>query len=295
MKISEFAELNHVTTKMLRHYDKIDLLKPSAIDTITRYRLYEACQSHYLNWILILKNLDFSLTQIKEMLNGSISVEKLIGELIRKRIEISLGMNEYIQKKIQIDKLIEILEKEGFCVEKQVNLLHIEQENVHEIKKNMPNMEMFLEAVQDIAAVCAETDSIAIARFDISHFKQVNDEYGFDVGDRVIVACYHIIKENIDPYKDYGVVGRAHGDEFIFCIKAGQKEVEDTACSIVQDMEQYDFSVHGCEKQMGCYIGGLVVGQKSLQEIRSIIESSIETINEARKKGTNGIVIRSYM
>ena len=63
LKISEFAELNNVTAKMLRHYDEIGLLKPSAIDSETGYRSYESEQSHLLHWIIILKNLDFSLAK----------------------------------------------------------------------------------------------------------------------------------------------------------------------------------------------------------------------------------------
>lgn len=293
MKISEFAEMNSVTTKMLRHYDEINLLKPSVIDTSTGYRSYEAEQSHYLAWIVILKNLDFSLSQIKEMLSGPIDSKKMIYELILKRIEISSAMNEQIQKKIEIDKLIKILEKEGFQMDKQINLLKIEQESVHEIKKNIPNMEMFLETANNISALCSENDSIAVFRFDISHFKQVNDDFGFDIGDRVIVACYNIINANIKKYLDQAAIGRAHGDEFIVFAKAGKDETEKAAQVIIRDMKDFDFSSVGCKKQIGCYIGGLSGQQKTVADIRRMIENSIEVINQARKKGSNSIAIQS--
>ena len=42
LKIGEFAKLNNVTTKMLRHYDEIGLLKPACIDESTGYRSYDA-------------------------------------------------------------------------------------------------------------------------------------------------------------------------------------------------------------------------------------------------------------
>jgi GGDEF domain-containing protein len=93
-------------------------------------------------------------------------------------------MNEQIQKKIEIDKLIKIIEEEGLKMDKQINLINIDQESIHEIKKNMPNIEMFLETAKDISSLCSESDHIAVFRFDISHFKQVNDDFGFDVGDR---------------------------------------------------------------------------------------------------------------
>lgn len=294
MKISEFAEMNNVTAKMLRHYDEIGLLKPSVIDDATGYRSYDAEQSHYLNWIIILKNLDFSLTQIKLMLSGPIDGDKMVREMILKRIEISSEMNERIQRKIEIDNLIKILEREGFQMDRLINLLGIEQESIHEIKKNIPNMEMFLEIAYNIAASCSESDSISIFRFDISHFKQVNDDFGFEVGDKVIVACYNIIKTNIEEFLVHTTIGRAHGDEFIVSAMAGKNETEKAAQSIIQDMESYDFSSIGCNKQMGCYIGGLIGHPKTVADIRNMIESSIEVINEARKNGSNSITIKSY-
>ncbi|NJD04823.1 MAG: diguanylate cyclase [Ruminiclostridium sp.] len=294
MKIGEFAEMNNVTTKMLRHYDEIGLLKPSVIDHSTGYRSYEAEQSHYINWIIILKNLDFTLSQIKEMLSGPINCKKMIYELVRKRIEITSAINEQTQKKLEIDKLVKILEKEGFQMDKQINLLSIEPNGVHEIKKNIPNMEMFLETAYNISALCSENDSIMVLRFDISHFKQVNDDYGFDVGDSVIVACYNIINTNIGKKLSQAALGRAHGDEFIIFAKAEKNEIVKIAQSIVDDMKNYNFLAIGCKKQMGCYIGGLISQQKTVANIRNMIESSIEVINQARKEGVNSVVIEPF-
>ena len=114
MKIGEFAEMNRVTTKMLRHYDEIGLLQPSRVDPETGYRIYDESQSAYLNWIIILKNLDFPLSQIRRMLGGPVDSTAMIRQLVRKRIEFISIQNEHIQKKIQIDRLIQLLEKEGF-------------------------------------------------------------------------------------------------------------------------------------------------------------------------------------
>ena len=87
MKIGEFAEMNRVTTKMLRHYDEIGLLQPSRVDPETGYRIYDESQSAYLNWIIILKNLDFPLSQIRRMLGGPVDSAAMIRQLVRKRIE----------------------------------------------------------------------------------------------------------------------------------------------------------------------------------------------------------------
>jgi DNA-binding transcriptional MerR regulator len=44
LKIGAFAKLSRVSTRMLRHYDKIGLLKPIHADPITGYRFYSLDQ-----------------------------------------------------------------------------------------------------------------------------------------------------------------------------------------------------------------------------------------------------------
>lgn len=292
MKISEFAEKNNVTAKMLRHYDEIGLLKPSAIDGETGYRFYEEEQSNYLSWIIILKNLDFSLAKIKEMLSGPMDAEKFIGELINKRIEIYSAMNEQIHKKVEIDRLIKILEKEGIQMDKQINLLDIEKETVHEIKKNIPNMEMFLDEAERIRASCTPDDRLSGFRFDLWRFKQINDDFGFDVGDNVIVACYNIVKKNVELCLKESAIGRAGGDEFIVFAKSEKGDLEKVFMAIINDMEKYDFSIIGCSRQVGCYIGALTGQPRTLTDIRKMIENSIEVSVQAKKKGINSFAIQ---
>jgi len=291
MKIGEFAEMNHVTAKMLRHYDEIGLLQPSQVDPETGYRIYDAAQSTYLNWIIILKNLDFSLSQIRRLLSGPTDSTAMIHQLIRKRIDLISIQNDLIQKKIQIDRLIQLLEKEGFHVKKEIDLLRIDTHTIHEIKINMPNMEMFLEQVQDAVSSFQEDDGFSIARFDIAHFKQVNDVCGFDVGDRVIVTCYEIISRQVEQHLIQPIIGRAGGDEFIIFAKAGRVDIEKAAKAIVASLAQFDFKTIGCPLPMGCYIGGLPGRDKRLVAIRQMIELSIESLQKAREEGVNTVLI----
>jgi diguanylate cyclase (GGDEF)-like protein len=149
-----------------------------------------------------------------------------------------------------------------------------------------------METASSINSLCSENDKIAIFRLDISHFKQVNDNFGFDVGDNVIVACYNIINNCINNTLIHSTLGRAHGDEFIVFAKANLNKIEKIAEEIIAEMQTFDFSSIGCDLQMGCYIGGLVSTSGSLSDIRMMIEGSIDMIEQARSKGKNSFVVR---
>ena len=88
-----------------------------------------------------------------------------------------------------------MLEKEGFQMKNEIDLLQVDAESVHEIKKNMPNLELFIEQIRDLVVSFQEEDVISIIRFNIAHFKQVNDIYGFEVGDRRLSHQLNVCKK----------------------------------------------------------------------------------------------------
>ncbi len=69
MKIHEVARLTGVTVRTLQYYDTIGLLKPSEI-TDAGYRLYDASALERLQQVLFFKELDFSLTEIKQIITN---------------------------------------------------------------------------------------------------------------------------------------------------------------------------------------------------------------------------------
>lgn len=76
--IQEVAKLAKTTSRTLRHYDQIGLLKPSAIGE-NGYRLYNASALIRLQRILTLRDLGMGLVQIGDVLRRDLSeVEALI-------------------------------------------------------------------------------------------------------------------------------------------------------------------------------------------------------------------------
>lgn len=85
MKIGELALFFNISKKALRLYEKKGLLKPAKTDPLTGYRYYSADQVQQLNALIELKALGFSLDEIKTILNGGTSADRLTQALADKK------------------------------------------------------------------------------------------------------------------------------------------------------------------------------------------------------------------
>lgn len=65
IKIGDFAKIFDVSTKTIRHYEKVGLLVPAQVDIYSGYRYFDEENVKRMNEILALKNLGFSLEEIK--------------------------------------------------------------------------------------------------------------------------------------------------------------------------------------------------------------------------------------
>lgn len=66
-RVGEFARLSRASVKMLRHYDRLGLLRPAWVDPSTGYRHYAAAQLPRLNRILLLREVGFRLSEIRDL------------------------------------------------------------------------------------------------------------------------------------------------------------------------------------------------------------------------------------
>lgn len=103
--INEVARLHSLTKKTLLYYDKINLFKPIMVDDETGYRYYSHEQLPYLKQILYLKNLEFSLDEIKNLLDDRNFIN-LIERLEYRREEVTGEINDLVAIKKDLDYLI---------------------------------------------------------------------------------------------------------------------------------------------------------------------------------------------
>lgn len=74
------------------------------------------------------------------------------------------------------------------------------------------NRRALMEQMPIIRAKAARPEeAVSLILFDLDHFKRINDEYGHDAGDSVLMAIGEAVKDHLRPY-DYAA--RMGGEEF---------------------------------------------------------------------------------
>lgn len=116
--IHKLAELAGISTRTLRYYDEIDLLKPASL-TEAGYRMYGSEEVNRLQQILFYRELGISLGQIKDILtspgfDSTVALKEHKEKLIQKRAQLDLLIIN-VDKSIQeYERGIKMTDKEKF-------------------------------------------------------------------------------------------------------------------------------------------------------------------------------------
>src|SRR5260370_29425852 len=111
--IGEFARHGRISVRMLRHYDEIGLLQPAHVDPNTAYRFYAARQLSDLNRVIALKDLGFTLQQVRAILDQRIGAAELRGMLILRRAEIQAQIGAENARLSRVEARLVTIEDEG--------------------------------------------------------------------------------------------------------------------------------------------------------------------------------------
>jgi DNA-binding transcriptional MerR regulator/effector-binding domain-containing protein len=103
--IGEFSKISGLTVKALRFYHEQGLLVPSAIDEDSGYRYYDASKVEAARLIRQLRELDFSLAEIREMVQAS--EEGVLQVVKRKRSDVQEELGRLRRIATSLDQFIE--------------------------------------------------------------------------------------------------------------------------------------------------------------------------------------------
>ncbi|QFG22054.1 MerR family transcriptional regulator [Actinomadura sp. WMMB 499] len=111
--IGEFAQHGRVSVRMLRHYDATGLLHPAHVDPASGHRRYTAAQLARLNRIIALKELGFTLRQVRDIIDEKVGAEELRGMLRLRRAELESAVAAARARLVQVEARLRAIETEG--------------------------------------------------------------------------------------------------------------------------------------------------------------------------------------
>ncbi len=123
-----------------------------------------------------------------------------------------------------------------------------------------------------------------VAMIDIDNFKSVNDTYGHQIGDKVLVEIAQIIKNNL---RETDIAGRWGGEEFLLIMpetdEDGFRKVIETIRELI---EVYDFSIIGNKTASF----GITMYEKG-DTLESLIKKADDALYQAKRDGKNKVIM----
>lgn len=175
LSIGEFSKLAHISTRMLRHYDRIGLLHPSHVGNENGYRYYEQTQLDTLAKIETLKGFGFTLAEIAALLPLP---QEVLALHIRAQITHTSQAMEKMRKSIRLMEQA-IAQMEGIEPMNEpysVRIMHCPEQNVISIRKTIP-----LEQIHALfAELHAEMNRRGLQRTGPTQLRFLGEEFSYE-------------------------------------------------------------------------------------------------------------------
>ncbi|HEX3040091.1 MAG TPA: MerR family transcriptional regulator [Caproiciproducens sp.] len=142
MKINEVAKLTGVTVRTLHYYDEIGLLKPAEV-TESGYRLYDSDSLCRLQQILLLRELDFPLDEIQEILKNPAFDQT---DALKKHRELLIKKREHFDDLIGlVDKIMKGENTLSFQEFDQTEMENMKKQYAAEVKERWGSTDAYRE------------------------------------------------------------------------------------------------------------------------------------------------------
>lgn len=109
--IGKFSLITRLTIKTLRRYHEMGLLVPDHVDEESNYRYYRESSVERAQIIRMLKNLEFSLNEIQEILSDYSEDEDILDHLEKRRKTVSEKIKSYNDMADQLDQLVDAIRR----------------------------------------------------------------------------------------------------------------------------------------------------------------------------------------
>lgn len=128
-------------------------------------------------------------------------------------------------------------------------------------------------------------DGFAMLVADIDSFKQINDQFGHLVGDKVLKKVANLLKKS---FRKYDLVARVGGEEFVIVLEkislVDAKKVAEKACRLIQQANFHN-STHSIPVTLSIGVAEFKKGDKPAD----VFARADKALFKAKKQGRNRV------
>ncbi|RXK00296.1 hypothetical protein CRU98_03815 [Arcobacter sp. CECT 8986] len=140
-----------------------------------------------------------------------------------------------------------------------------------------------------VPQVKRENISVGVLLLDMDHFKAVNDEYGHDIGDKVLKELARILNETV---RESDLIVRYGGEEFVVLLVGVNSEADaiSVANKIRQRVRENEIDVYAGNKLKKTVSIGLSMFPQDSNNLDSVIKNADIALYEAKNGGRDRVV-----
>jgi diguanylate cyclase (GGDEF)-like protein len=137
----------------------------------------------------------------------------------------------------------------------------------------------------EIGRAARERTAISVVVFDLDHFKSINDEFGHDVGDQVLMTAGAAIQHNLRPYD---IAARIGGEEF--CLVLPRTDL-DAAVAIADRLRRQLAAKAVGPLPVGRVTAsfGVYSGDPTRETLKSMLTAADRRLYSAKNGGRNAV------
>lgn len=144
------------------------------------------------------------------------------------------------------------------------------------------NRRAFFDVAAEISQTAQAGQPLSAVMFDIDHFKRINDNYGHEIGDKVLAAVGDLAK------MAEGIVGRLGGEEFCVLVQGDSSDAMECARQLQHSVKALRIAHDGQTFAVTCSFG--VAEWESGDAVDRMLRRADIAMYEAKKTGRDRIV-----
>lgn len=169
------------------------------------------------------------LSAVNTILKKDMSAQPSIKKAINKNTKVEIKVQIAVEELDIVNNALKDEVKEREAIEQKLDEIIVEKDiatkaSLHDKLTGLPNRALFYDRLEHgLEQARRHNWNLAVIFIDLDKFKQINDEYGHDVGDKVLISIAKRLKENT---RSDDTICRFGGDEFLYLLMEVKTERE---------------------------------------------------------------------